>query len=589
LRRQSRRLKSIMEVTRRDLLKLSAVAVSAGLSPRALEAAADAPARLLEMAPLGNVTLLHITDSHATLLPVFYREPDTLLGVGDERGKPPYLTGAEFLRAYGIPPGTAEAYALTHVDFAALAARFGRLGGYAHLATLVKRIRGERAGRTLLLDGGDALQGSATSLWSRGEDMLRVTNLLGVEVFTAHWEFVYGIDRVKELFGDRDGQGRFAGDFVAQNVLEAGWGEPVFHPYSIREVGGVKVGVIGQAFPYTPIAHPRRFVPDLTFGIKDDRIQALVRELRDDRKVDLVVLLSHNGVAVDLKLAGRVAGLDVILGGHTHDGLPAPIVVGQTLVVNSGAHGKFLSRLDLDVRGGRVVGHRYRLIPVLSSHLPADPEMARLIREVRGPHETKLREALAVSESLLYRRGNFNGTFDELILDALLRRADAEIAFSPGFRWGISVLPGQTISLEDVYYAHGGDVWPHVGAGHDGRRDPSRHGGHRRQSVPSGSVLSPGRRYGPYGRAHLRHRPGAADGPAHPGHPGRRQAARSRPALQGHGLGEPRRGVGPAGLGRRCRPPPRGEARHARSAPAGPRAVKRPSPIPKRVSRAAPT
>ena len=373
-----------MEVSRRDLLKLLAVGAGVGLSPRALAAEGGA-ARLLEFVPLGNVTLLHVTDSHATLRPVFFREPDTLLGIGDERGKPPYLTGPELLRAYGFAPGTAEAYAYSHVDFEALAARYGRMGGYAHLATLVKRIRAERPGRTLLLDGGDTLQGSATALWSRGEDMLRAINLLGVEVFTAHWEFVYGIDRVRELFGDHEQRGRFTGDFVAQNVAELGWGDRVFHPYTVREVGGVRVGVIGQAFPYTPISHPPRFVPDLTFGIKDDQIQALVEELRGDRKVDLVVLLSHNGVAVDLKLATRVSGLDVILGGHTHDGLPAPIEVGRTLVVNSGSPGKFLSRLDLDVRGGRVVETRYRLIPVLARALPEDVPMARLIDEIRSP------------------------------------------------------------------------------------------------------------------------------------------------------------------------------------------------------------
>jgi sulfur-oxidizing protein SoxB len=439
-----------MEVTRRDLLRVLAAAAAAGLGPRGLEAA-GAPERVLEMAPLGNVTLLHLTDTHATLRPVFFREPDTLLGVGDERGKPPYVTGAAFLRAYGLVPGSVEAYAGSHVDFPALAARYGRLGGYAHLATLVRRIRAERAGRTLLCDGGDTLQGSATSLWSRGEDMLRATNQLGVEVFTAHWEFVYGVDRVKELFGDREQRGRFAGDFVAQNVLEAGWDERVFRPYTVREVGGVRVGVIGQAFPYTPISHPRRFVPDLTFGIKDDAVQALVNELRERRRVDLVVLLSHNGVAVDLKLAGRVSGLDVILGGHTHDGLPAPLTVGRTLVINSGSHGKFLSRLDLDVRDRRVADWRYRLIPVLSSTLPEDPDMARLIGEIRGPHEARLGETLAVSESLLYRRGNFNGPFDELILDALLARAGAEVAFSPGFRWGVSIVPGQPITLDDVY------------------------------------------------------------------------------------------------------------------------------------------
>jgi sulfur-oxidizing protein SoxB len=440
-----------MEVTRRDLIKVAAAAGAVGLKFRALADAAEAPQQLLQLEALGNVTLLHLTDTHATLLPVHLREPDSLIGVGDERGRPPYLTGGALLAHYGIVPGSALAYAVTHVDFAALAARYGRLGGYAHLATLVKRVRAERPGRTLLLDGGDALQGSATALWTRGEDMLRATNQLGVEVFTAHWEFTYGLPRVRELFGDREDRGRFAGDFVAQNVAEAGWGDRVFRPYTLREVGGVTVGIIGQAFPYTPVAHPRRFVPDVTFGIREDAIQRLVHELRDQRKADCVVLLSHNGIAVDLKLAARVSGLDVILGGHTHDGLPQPIRVGRTLVVNSGSHGKFLSRLDLDVQGGRVAGHRYRLLPVLSSHLPADPDMARLIHEVRTPYGARLGEGLAVSESLLYRRGNFNGTFDELILDALLRRADAEVAFSPGFRWGVTVVPGQTITLEDVY------------------------------------------------------------------------------------------------------------------------------------------
>src|SRR5437016_10181418 len=246
-----------MDVSRRDLLKLLAVAAGAGLAPRSLEGA-DGPARLLAFEPLGNVTLLHITDAHATLRPVFYREPDSVIGVGAERGRPPFLTGAELLRAYHLAPGSVEAYALTYLDFPALAARYGRMGGYAHLATLVNRVRAERAGRTLLLDGGDALQGSATALWSRGEDMLRATNQLGVEVFTAHWEFIYGLERVRELFGDRESRGRFTGEFLAQNVSEAGWGDRVFKATTVREVGGVKVGIIGQAFPYTPIAHPPR-------------------------------------------------------------------------------------------------------------------------------------------------------------------------------------------------------------------------------------------------------------------------------------------------------------------------------------------
>ncbi|HEY3066840.1 MAG TPA: thiosulfohydrolase SoxB [Methylomirabilota bacterium] len=450
-----------MEVTRRDLLRLALVAAGAGIGPRALEAAETAPARLLDFEPLGNVTLLHLTDAHATLLPVYYREPDTLLGVGPERGKPPYITGADYLRTYGIPRGSVEAYAGTYLDFAALAARYGAMGGYARLATLVQRIRAERPDRTLLLDGGDTIQGSATALWSRGEDMVRVSNQLGVEILTPHWEFVYGLDRARELFGDRQRRGVFRGDFIAHNVSEAGWGDPVFAPYTMREVGGARVAVIGQAFPYTPVAHPRRLVPDLTFGIREDGLQAQVDEVRDAGRADLVVLLSHNGLPVDLKLAGRVHGLDVILGGHTHDALPVPITVGRTLVVNSGSHGKFLSRLDLDVRGRRVMAHRYRLLPILASALPEDPAMAALVQELRAPHAARLAEPLAVSESLLYRRGNFNGSFDEVILDALLKHADAEVAFSPGFRWGRAVLPGQTITLEDVY-AHTALTYPNT-------------------------------------------------------------------------------------------------------------------------------
>src|SRR6266542_3334414 len=384
-----------MDVTRGDFLTLIAVAGGLGVaSPRALARALE-PERLLDFEALGNVTLLHMTDPHGTLLPVHYREPDTRIGVGDEAGTPAFLSGEAFLKAYRIARGSAEAHALTHLDFAMLAARYGRMGGYAHLATLVKRVRDERVGKTLLLDGGDTLQGSATALWTRGLDMVRAMNRLGVEVFTPHWEFTHGIERVKELFGDRDTRGRFAGDFVCHNVRELNWDDPVFHPYTIKELGGVRVGVIGQAFPYVPVSHPQRFVPGLTFGIQEDQAQRLVNELRDAKTVDLVVLLSHNGLSTDVKMAGRVRGLDVVLGGHTHDGLPEPILVGRTLVINSGAHGKFLSRLDLDVRDGQVKAHRYKLTPVLSRYIPADPEMARLIREIRGAEIRQIMEDVA--------------------------------------------------------------------------------------------------------------------------------------------------------------------------------------------------
>ncbi len=443
-----------MEVTRRDFMKLLAIAGALGITDHNRLWAAMQPERLLAFEPLGNVTLLHMTDSHATLRPVYFREPDTLLGIGPEVGHPPFLTGDAFLDYYQIKRGTLESHALTYLDFTEMARRYGRMGGYAHIATLVKQVRAERPGKTLLLDGGDTLQGSATSLWTDAEDMVQAINQLGVDIMCPHWEFTFGIDRVKEIFGDKDSRGSFKGDFIAHNVMDVSWGPPgegVFHPYVIREIGGVRIGFLGQAFPYVPISHPLRFVPDLSFGIRDEQAQRYVDELRNEHKVDAVVLLSHNGVAVDLKMASRVRGIDVILGGHTHDGIPQPIKVGDTIVINSGAHGKFLSRLDLDVRDGRVVDFRFKLTPVLSQYIPADPEMSALIDNIRAPYAAKLDEQLAVSDTLLYRRGNFNGTMDEILLDAMRQHYDAEVAFSPGVRWGISILPGDPITLDDVY------------------------------------------------------------------------------------------------------------------------------------------
>ncbi|MYZ49764.1 thiosulfohydrolase SoxB [Propylenella binzhouense] len=399
---------------------------------------------LLAFEPMGNVTLVHLTDIHAQLKPVYFREPDINLGVGPAAGLPPHLTGEAFLKRFGIQPKTPEAYALTSVDFAALAKEYGRMGGIDRIATVLKRIRAERGDRTLFLDGGDTWQGSFTSLQTRGEDMVTVMNALAPDAMTGHWEFTYGTERVKELVD------ALPFPFLGSNIYDDEWQEPAFEAWKMFERGGAKVAVIGQAFPYTPIANPRWMFPDWSFGIREEDVAKHVAEARADG-ADLVVLLSHNGFDVDRKLAGRVPGIDVILTGHTHDALPAPVLVGKTVLVASGSHGKFLSRIDIEAGGGEMKGFRHRLIPIFTDAIASDPETAALVDKVRAPYEAELARELATTESLLYRRGNFNGTWDDLICQALLEQRDAEIALSPGFRWGTSLLPGQAITVEDMH------------------------------------------------------------------------------------------------------------------------------------------
>ena len=435
-------------MSRREFLQMLAVAAAYGLAPRA-SAAAGGDA-LYDLPPArGAVTLLHLTDVHGQLRPLHFREPDTNLGLFGSLGKPPHLVGEALLRRYKLAPRSRLAHAYTHLDFEELARRYGRVGGFAHLATLVKRLRAQRPG-ALLLDGGDSWQGSATALWTRGEDMIACSRLLGVDAMTGHWEFTHGAARVKQAI-DASLKGRI--EFLAQNVRTTDFGDPVFKAYVSREVNGVPVAIIGQAFPYTPIANPRHFVAEWTFGIQEESLQKTIDEARR-KGAQAVVLLSHNGMDVDLKLASRVTGLDAILGGHTHDAVPVPVPVrnrgGTTLVTNAGCNGKFLGVLDLDVKDGKVRERRYRLLPVFSELLEPDREMEALIRQVREPFEQKLSEKLAVTETLLYRRGNFTGTLDQVILDALMQEKNAEIALSPGFRFGPTLLPGTTITFEHV-------------------------------------------------------------------------------------------------------------------------------------------
>ncbi len=448
-----------MTIRRRDFLTFASAAALSGGLPR-IGRAADT-AGVYDLDRFGNARILHMTDTHAQLLPVYFREPSVNLGIGAMHGRPPHLVGRAFLDRFEIKPDSANAYAFTCLDFEKSAARFGKLGGFAHLKTLIDRLRSDvGVSNSLLLDGGDLWQGTGLANTMQGADMVEAANLLGIEAMTGHWEFTYG---EKALRANLE---RFKGEFLAQNVFlteEAAFNDArafdaasgrVFKPATIKEIGGHRVAVIGQAFPYVPIAHPKRFTPDWTFGIRDDELQKLVNALRGNDKVDAVVLLSHNGMDVDLKLASRVSGIDVILGGHTHDAVPQPIAVtnagGATLVTNAGSNGKFLGVLDLELGKGKLRDVRYRLLPVFSELLKPDAAMQALIERVRTPYAANYAEKIATANRLLYRRGNFNGTMDQLICGVLRNEFDAEIALSPGFRWGASVLPGQPVTMEDV-------------------------------------------------------------------------------------------------------------------------------------------
>ncbi len=437
-------------ITRREIMQVGAAAAAfvAGGSAftKAVAQQRLTESELFEFDALGNVTLLHVADIHGQLMPVYFREPSLNLGVGEARGHPPHLTGAAFLKHFGIPAKTAAAYALTDQDFVALAKSYGRIGGLDRLATALKHVRAERGNKVLFLDGGDTWQGSLGSNRSKGQDMVDCMALLKPDAMTGHWEFTYGEARVKELVKN------LGFPFLALNIRDNEWNEPAFEAMKFFERGGVKIAVLGQAFPYTAVANPRWLMPKWSFGIREEDVRANVEKARKGG-AQLVVLLSHNGFDVDRKMATRVSGIDVILTSHTHDALPEAIKVGNTLLIASGSHGKFLSRLDLDVQNGAIKGFRYKLIPLFADAIKPDTEMAAAIAKARAPYVKELRREVGRADSLLYRRGSFNGTFDDLICAALLKERDAEIAFSPGFRWGTSLLPGQAITVEDIHNA----------------------------------------------------------------------------------------------------------------------------------------
>ncbi|MQQ10690.1 thiosulfohydrolase SoxB [Epibacterium sp. SM1979] len=401
--------------------------------------------QLLQFETFGNVSLIHVTDIHGQLTPLYFREPSINIGVGGNKGAVPHVTGADFRKLYGIADGSPSHYALSSGDFAALAQGYGRVGGLDRVATVINAIRADRPD-AILLDGGDTWHGSYTCYKTQGQDMVNVMNALKPDAMTFHWEFTLGSARVTELVEN------LPFSALGQNIFDTEWDEPtdLFPPFKIFERGGTKIAVIGQAFPYMPIANPRWMFPEFSFGIRDENMAAMVEEVRA-QGAECVVVLSHNGFDVDKKMAGVVPGIDVILSGHTHDALPEPVVVGSTIILPSGSNGKFVTRVDLDIRDGQMMGYRSKLIPIFSDVITPDPEVAALIETERAPYMAEMSEVIGRTDSLLYRRGNFNGTWDDVICDALLSEREAEIALSPGVRWGPSMIPGQDITREDIF------------------------------------------------------------------------------------------------------------------------------------------
>jgi sulfur-oxidizing protein SoxB len=437
-------------ISRREFLQATAAAsallVGSGLGDLGRVAAQQrlSQADIMRFDPLGTVTILHVTDIHAQLMPLHFREPSVNLGVGEAKGLPPHLTDAEFRNYFKIATGSADAFALTADDFTAMARNYGKMGGMDRIAALVGAVRAERgADKVLLLDGGDSWQGSWTSLQTKAQDMVDVMSALKVDAMVGHWEFTYGADRVKQIADTAP----FA--FLAQNIRDNEWQEPVFDGRKMFERGGARIAVIGQALPRTAVANPRWMFPKWEFGIREEDMQKQVDDARADG-ASIVILLSHNGFDVDRKLAGRVKGIDVILTAHTHDAMPGLVRVGNTVLVASGSHGKFVSRLDVEVKDKKVAGVRFKLMPVFADAIAPDPAMTALVEKVRAPFARDLARTIGKTDSLLYRRGNFNGTFDDLICNAMLAERDVEIALSPGFRWGGTLLPGDDITWEHV-------------------------------------------------------------------------------------------------------------------------------------------
>lgn len=448
-----------MDITRRDFFHLAGVlgastflaGCSSSTTTSSMLPSDISASTLMDMKPVGNVSILHICDLHAHLKPLYWREPSTLISAPELVGNPGFICGKNFMNYYGVKDDSLDAYFDTYLNFDELAKKFGKMGGVAHIKTIANEVRRDRGEQNVLfLDSGDTWQGTAVALWTKGEAIVKAQNDLGIDVMVGHWEFTYGKERVAELIGKLNAK------FIAQNIINNDqWSdkfeELVFEPYTIKVVGGHKIGIIGQAFPFTSTANPKHFTEGWSFGINTESLQKYVDKLRIEEKVEAVLLLSHDGFSVDQEVAKKVKGIDFILSGHTHDPAPKPIKINNTVILISGSHGKYVSRLDLDIKNGKVVDYGYKLIPVASDLIPADPKTQALVNQIYAPYEEKLSEVLGKTKHTLYKRDTFFSTYDALIGDAIKDTMDSEIAFTPGYRWGTTIPAGSAVTLDSVF------------------------------------------------------------------------------------------------------------------------------------------
>jgi len=448
-----------MDISRRDFLQFAGalgLLSATGTNLFAGEAAKEKIKKLsfsdlVEFKAKGKVSLLHICDMHAHIKPLYWREPSTLISAKNLVGTPGFICGDAFQEYYGTKSGSIDQYFDTHNDFEILAKKFGKMGGISHMKPMIDHVRKERGEKNvLLLDSGDTWQGTAVALKTGGEAIVDAQNYLGVDVMVGHWEFTYGKERVFELIK------KFKGEFISQNVIDNDpfsddFEELIFPPYTIKEVGGYKIGIIGQSFPFTSTANPKKFTEGWSFGLRHESLQKYINELRKEKKVDCIVVLSHDGFSVDQELAKKVKGVDFILSGHTHDPSPKPIVINDTVILIAGSHGKYVGRLDIEIEKGKVKDYEFKLMPVASSLIPADKAGDELIAKWYKPYDKELNEVLGTTKNILYKRDTFYSTFDALIGTAIQEEMKSDIVFTPGYRWGTTVIPGDPITKDNVY------------------------------------------------------------------------------------------------------------------------------------------